>query len=135
MEEVTAKVTSPGHSYLPLLRNEDANWKEIQFCEHGPNRMACDGRYKYIQRKAELSKLKGEDELYDLEADSREQKNIIGLEEHAERVKHLGDAMDAYFAAYEHPDHSGYNAEALQVFHNGQSAWEVLPGDTDHRQS
>ncbi len=135
VEEVTSRVTSPGASYLPLLRKEDSPWKTIQFCEHGPNRMACDGRYKYIQRRSDLSQVKGEDELYDLEADPRETQNVIGHEAYADRIHLLKEAMETYFTAYEHPDHSGYNPAALEVFHNGQSAWEVLPGDTDHRQN
>jgi len=135
VEEITSRVTSPGASYLPLLRKEACTWKDIQFCEHGPNRMACDGRFKYIRRYPHPSGLQVADELYDLESDPRETRNVISEAEHADRIEALRSAMEAYFSRYEDPACSGCNPEAFGVFHNGQTAWDSLPGQTDHRQS
>lgn len=134
-EKITEEVHSPGRSVLPLLREEDADWRSLQFCEHGPNRMVCDGRYKLIVRKTPPSGLEVSDELYDLETDPRETRELLSEPGHEELVSRLRQELETYFARYEDPVRSGWAESGFAVFHNGQSAWEVLPGQADHRQS
>ena len=133
-EQVAEKVCSPGRSYLPLLRREETDWRELQFCEHGPNRMVCDARFKFIHRKPPPTGLEVTDELYDLETDPRENRNVIDDPDHAETVARFLHELEAYFATYEDPAKSGWTEAGLSMYHNGRSSWEVLPWQSDHRQ-
>jgi hypothetical protein len=51
------------------------------------------------------------DELYDLKADPREAKNVIGDPQVAGVVKELTSKIDDFFQKYSVPDHDGLSME------------------------
>jgi N-acetylglucosamine-6-sulfatase len=97
-----AGVHSPGgmdgRSFVPVLRGQARNWGSDMLYEyyweyafpHTPTVLALrDARYKYIFYHGVWDTA----ELYDVVADPREQRNLIGAREHAARVEAMRDRM------------------------------------------
>ncbi len=122
---VAEEIHSPGHSYLPLLRGAAGAWRDVQFCEYGNARMARSARHKLIRRYPGPNGHFG-DELYDLEADPREQHNLLAEPRYAPVVAELAARLDAHFARYEVPDQSGADIAARRRC-NPNEPWLVTP--------
>ena len=66
----------PGASFLPTLSGGRSRREEVViFDEYGPVRMIRRGRWKYVHRYPD-----GPHELYDMENDPDETKNLYGTE-------------------------------------------------------
>lgn len=84
-----------GKSLLPLARGQGEGWRDSLLCEtygHGygvtiRGRMVIDGRYKYVCTENCL------DELYDLQADPYEKKNLAVLEEYGELKRRMRELL------------------------------------------
>lgn len=82
-----------GRSLTPLLRDPEADWPDEAFAEfHGQRffftqRTLWQGRYKYVFNGFD------EDELYDLEADPHELRNIVHEPEQRRRVEGMAARM------------------------------------------
>jgi len=111
-DEATArKINSPGHSYLAHLRGDnEVPWRNEVICEYGNARMMKKDGYKLILRYP-FAGIEFENELYDLVADPRETVNIYKQSEHAERIASMRKAIEAFFAVYTVPGHSGLELE------------------------
>jgi choline-sulfatase len=118
-------IHSPGTSFLPLLRGEAQPWRDAQFCEYGNARMIRSGDLKLIRRYPGPNGHFG-DELYDLARDPRERTNCIADPAYRPAVEALGSRLDAHFARYEDPAHSGRDI-ARQPPCNPGEPWRILP--------
>ncbi|NQU97197.1 MAG: sulfatase-like hydrolase/transferase [Chloroflexi bacterium] len=121
---------SPGRSYLPILRGEQSNWRNTQFCEYGNARMARTATLKYIRRWHGANRQFG-DELYDLAADPRETRNVITDPAYGKDVGRLSAGIDAYFSAHEVPEHSGLRVLDMDPFNNAMP-WANGPEAAGH---
>ena len=110
-----------GTSMLPLLLEPevDCNWRQVQFGEYGTVRMARSGRYKLIRRHPN-----GPHELFDLEADPRETRNLIDSSSHLAVISELSGLMETHFRRYSRPDKSGTLGADLPQ-HNMTEAWRA----------
>ena len=90
--------TMDGRSFLPLARGRRIPWPEVQLYEyywewnypHTPTVHAVRGkRYKYIRYHGVWDT----DELYDLQDDPHERRNLIRSPEHQETVKRMKDLL------------------------------------------
>ena len=110
-----------GTSMLPLLLEPevDCNWRQVQFGEYGTVRMARSGRYKLIRRHPN-----GPHELFDLEADPRETRNLIDSSSHLAVISELSGLMETHFRRYSKPDKSGILGADLPQ-HNMTEAWRA----------
>ena len=79
-----------GKSLLPLLRGDSAEWRKYVHgeCSSIPSlnsgmQYLTDGRQKYIWYPGS-----GQEQFFDLAADSREMKDLSGMPEHRETIKH-----------------------------------------------
>ena len=77
---------------LPPL---DVQERIVVYDEYGRTRMIRDRQYKYIHRYGD-----GECELYDMEKDPDETKNIVHDPEYAEIVESLRREMEEWFSRY-----------------------------------
>ncbi|MGC8548542.1 MAG: sulfatase-like hydrolase/transferase [Acidobacteriaceae bacterium] len=107
-DEATArKINSPGNSYLAHLRGDNSDpWRSEVICEYGNARMMKQDGYKLILRYP-YAGIQFENELYDLKADPQENVNIYKEPEHANRIASMTKAIEAFFAVYTVPGHSG----------------------------
>lgn len=106
-----ARINSPGRSYLAQLRGATVpDWRRTMISEYGNARMARNGRFKLIRRYP-FKGVRFPDELYDLETDPRETVNCISEPAHAAVVQALSAELDAFFARYTVPGHSGLDLE------------------------
>lgn len=119
---------SPGVSYLPLITGGTATWRDAQFCEYGNARMIRTDTAKLIRRYPGPNGCFS-DEFYDLAADPRERINRIDDPALAPRIAELSARLDAYFARYELPEHSGRDI-ASQPTCNAWEPWVRIPRDT-----
>ena len=109
----------PGRSFLPMLTEARAlpDWKEVQTGEYGDLRMARSASLKLIRRHG-----RGADQLFDLERDPRETRNVIGEPGYSPHVKRLDEALDARFGPMEESPNSGLRVAELRS-HNPVEAW------------
>ena len=87
----------PGTSWLKLLTHPDEESERpvVIFSEYGPVRMIRQGRNKYIHRFPF-----GPHELYDLEEDPEEFRNLYGYSEYEETVRLLRLELKRWFCEY-----------------------------------
>ena len=106
-----ARINSPGVSYLRQLRGQKvSDWRQTMFSEYGNARMARTDRYKLIRRYP-YAGVTFPDELYDLQDDPRETKNIHDEPALKPVVQQLSAELDQFFAKYTVPGHSGLDLE------------------------
>lgn len=111
----------PGKSFLPKLINPDldVNFKEIQFGEYGPLRMARTDSYKLVRRYPD-----GPNELFDLMNDPREMNNLIDNPEYSPLITELSQKIKEFFQRYSHPEKSGLLGPELPRC-NFTEAWHI----------
>jgi arylsulfatase A-like enzyme len=118
-----ANVTPPegnyaGRSLWPLLQNRHIpDWRRVQFGEYGDVRMVRTEQYKLVLRYPnEVG------ELFDLQADPREVRNLFGEPEYVGLVAELTAVLQAHFARYQDPHNNGLRVRELPQ-HNFTEAW------------
>ena len=90
---VEAPKTLPGMSFLPAFRGGHSRRSEVViYDEYGPVRMIRSGNWKYVHRSPY-----GPHELYDLQSDPEENRDLYGLPEHEGRVLSLRKRLDGFF--------------------------------------
>jgi arylsulfatase A-like enzyme len=97
-EEVKKQVE--GRSLLPLLKNPHASWPDRMLVTHvgrWPAGHAAEAQYAKCAIRNSRFTLVNNIELYDLQADPSESKNVLG--EHPENVAELRKAYDEWWAA------------------------------------
>jgi arylsulfatase A-like enzyme len=119
----TGEGSTPGRSFLPLLRGEPLPWRQAQFCEYGNARMVRADQLKLVCRYPGPNG-HHPDELYDLAMDPRETENRIADPTYANRRAELANRLASHFAAYDIPERSGTRI-AEQPVCNAQEPWRL----------
>ena len=106
----------PGRSFLPSLRGEADEGHEavVIFDEYGPVRMIRTAAWKYVHRHPD-----GPHELYHLQEDPDERRNLAGEPGQGQRIEGLRAQMESWFARYVEPERDGLRAR-LDV---GSGGW------------
>jgi len=114
----------PGYDYAgedlgPLIATgrQSKEWRQVQFGEYGPLRMARTREHKLVRRFPN-----GPDELFDLAADPREDRNLIDDPGYRDAAAQLSAAIETYIGRYAATDRSGLLGAALPQ-HNLTEAW------------
>ena len=103
----------PGASFLPVFEGGRTRREEIViYDEYGPVRMIRRGKWKYVHRYPY-----GAHELFDMENDPDETRNLYGMKEYDETVLALRAAMEAFFEKYASGD---FDARSEPVTGSGQ---------------
>ncbi len=84
----------PGRSYAPLLQGRKTRWENKVYGEYQYTRMVRTERWKYVHRTEGFLS-----ELFDLETDPGERRNVAGHPAHADRVRQLKARLDGWFRA------------------------------------
>ena len=92
------KKALPGRSYAPLVEGKRARWNNRLYFEYGYTRAARTENLKYVERTKEWPS-----ELFDLEADPGEKRNVIEDPAYARRLEALRGDMQAFFAKHVAP--------------------------------
>lgn len=133
VQEILARQHSPGESLFPALKHSNSPRRDLQFSESGPNRMVRTATEKLILRYPYPSGLPVHHEYYDLSADPRETINRYEDPAYSNRIKELRGELEAFFRDFSEASMDGLGA-GLKRTHNSNNLWEILPGQTDHRQ-
>jgi len=101
-----ANYDGPGRSLLPLLQGRpDPALRRYQFAEMGNARAASDGRWKLVRYYPRDPAETAQDLWYDLASPRAERRPTPAPP--AAAAQRLRSALEAYFARYESPEHSG----------------------------
>ncbi len=109
--ELARSINSPGRSYLEQLRGKAPEaWRDGMILEYGNARMIRKNGYKLILRYP-FEDIRFPNELYDLKADPRETTNLYEETQYTQLIQGLSAEIDAFFAKYTVPGHSGLDLE------------------------
>lgn len=89
-----------GQDFMPMLRRAEMDWRSLQFCEYGDLRMVRSPRWKLLEfpdRRVEL---------FDLENDPGETRDLSRDASNAAIIAGLKGALDTYYARYSTPEHA-----------------------------
>ena len=99
------KRSLPGKSFAGLLLDQEDDRGEnavVVFDEYGPVRMIRTRDWKYVHRYPY-----GKNELYDLQADPKEEHNLYGEEKWESKVIEMKKKMEGWFINYVDPEIDG----------------------------
>ena len=99
----------PGQSYTTLLREDVPDWRSRLFFEYEYVRGIRTRNLKYVERTSEWPS-----ELYDLEADPGERKNLIGDPAYAQVLAGLRSELGSFFRRTGAPPISGWRKTTRQ---------------------
>lgn len=88
-----------GRSFVNLARGKDANWKDCCYSQLRSGSYQ-EGHWKLIDNSLDAS---GSRELYDIENDPKEQRNLAGDPKQRDRVEHCMHLLTAWRAAHPAP--------------------------------
>jgi arylsulfatase A-like enzyme len=109
----------PGRSYRPLAQHTPPpDWSDTLCGEYGDLRMIRTPHYKLVRRYPH-----GPDDLFDLRADPGERTNLATDPAHAATVRALTADLDAFYARYSDPAHSGLRVKELRRHNRQVEAW------------
>lgn len=97
-DKIPAQPATPGRSFAPVLKGEQIPWSEAVFYEFENVRAIRTKDWKYIERFRETP-----NELYHLDQDPGERKNLIDDAEFSNTRKELKQKMDQFFTKYADP--------------------------------
>ena len=117
--ELPSNFNYAGEDMGPLFATgrQHKAWRQVQFGEYGPMRMARTLRHKLVRRFPN-----GPHELFDLKDDPRESRNLIDNKEYRELTQRLSDLIEEHFGRYNAADKNGLRGAALPQ-HNMTEAW------------
>jgi arylsulfatase A-like enzyme len=98
-----------GASYVPFLRGESPAWRNRLYFEYEHVRGIRTENLKFLERTKEWP-----NELYDLEADPGETKNVIDDPRHRKQAAALRIALDAFFKSQGAPPIDNWRSTAKQ---------------------
>ncbi len=96
---------SPGKSFAPMLEGGKIAWDDTVFFEFVTVRVIETRKWKFLKRFPDTDPR----ELYDLETDPGETRNLIDSPEHAEIVAALDERLTDYFNRYADPQYDLWN--------------------------
>jgi len=101
----TEIANSPGKSFASMLEGEKIEWDDTVFFEFVTVRAIETPKWKYVRRFPPSDPR----ELYDLEADAGEIRNLIDSPAHANIVAALDERLMAYFDRHADPQYDLWN--------------------------
>ncbi len=129
-EKLPAYPASPGRDYTALLKGQASeNWDDTVFYEYESLRCIRTRSWKYIERYES-----GYDELYNLETDPDEVKNLIDDPLAANKRAELQDRLDRFFNQHASPKYDLWKGGASQTrFHAWGKSRSLTPPGTPER--
>jgi len=120
---------TPGRSFAPILRGDDIEWNNTVFFEYIDTRVIQTRNWKYIRRF-----LAAPDELYDLNRDPGETRNLADDPKLELVVQDLAEQLAVFFNQYADPRYDiwrGGTAKAT-LYYGGRNSRiaEHFPGWT-----
>lgn len=112
----------PGRSLGVLLADDAdsravAGWDDVRFGEYGDLRMIRTPHFKLVRRYPD-----GPDDLFDMQADPGETRNLAMLPEYAATYEALLQRLEEWYAEHEDTTRSGLRVQELPR-HNEWEAW------------
>jgi len=105
-----------GHTYAPFLRGENPRWRNRLYFEYEYVRGTRTENLKYVERTKEWPS-----ELYDIEADPGETKNLIADPTYTAQLQALRKDMHAFFDQAGAPPLEKWQSTTKQVLEEYQS--------------
>lgn len=109
---------TPGRSFAPALRGKEMDWDDTVFFEYIDTRVIQTRDWKFTKRF-----LAAPNELYDLERDPEETRNLVDDSAHQTVVNELDARLTAFFDQYAEPRYDiwqGGTAKAT-LFYGGRN--------------
>ena len=95
---------SPGDSFAPMLRGKDMAWEDEVFFEYITTRVIQTPRWKYTKRFLDTP-----NELYDMQSDPGETRNLIDHPDYQGVIPELDKRLTTFFLTYADPEFDPWN--------------------------
>ena len=125
-DQVGKDPSLPGRSYARALVGDTLDWeKEITFHEYENARTVRTPAWKFTKRFPD-----GAHDLYHLQNDPGERRNVMGDPRHEAVGEDLGNRLDAFFDRYSSPEHNLWRGGSSKA---GRITQELCSSDSGQR--
>jgi hypothetical protein len=130
IEQIDDSLSVPSRSLLPILSDQITDWgQDAVFSEQEETRVVRTQKFVYFKRFKESKKFNLDDELFDVENDPKEQKNLIN-EPHYLVVKNkLDQLLENFFKTYSHSKADLWNGGKSLQNSTRKTLWKNAWGD------
>jgi arylsulfatase A-like enzyme len=101
----------PGRSFAKIVRGEEIYWEDVTFFEHFYTRAIRTDKWKYVWR------YKQDADLFDLEKDPAEEKNLATDPAYADVIKKLKVRLDSFYGKYTNKKYDIINGGKSKSWH------------------
>ncbi len=128
LESAPRNAAAPARSFAPLLRGETLEWEDVVFMEQEETRAIRTAEWLYMTR-FQCDRYPFEDELYDLERDPGEYRNLAGDPAHTATVAHLRERLESFFARNSDPRYDLWRGGRVKSNSTRPWLWQEIWGD------
>jgi arylsulfatase A-like enzyme len=117
---------SPGRSFAEHLKgNKLASWSDAVYMDQEATRVIRTNQYSYWKRM----KGTGNNELYDIQKDPKQENNLYGNPEHTEVVSELDRRLTQFFDTYSNAEYDLWRGGTVKGTTESTQVYKSLYGD------
>jgi len=117
---------SPGRSFAQYLRGSDlVSWRDAVYMDQEATRVIRTNQFSYWKRLQGT----GESELYDVQKDPKQEKDLYGNPDYAEVISELDRRLTQFFDTYSNPEYDLWRGGSVKGSTESTRVYKSLYGE------